>query len=81
MNGIDLSIILSIIGCITGISGLILHFYRFLLERPNLKIIQPVDDASYYFPAPSNSHFKTTYHSFMFVTISNRSEKHIAISS
>ncbi|KIN82149.1 hypothetical protein [Clostridium botulinum] len=79
-----LNIVLSIIGCITGVSSLIITFFKYLDERPKLKINQldiNTHDVSYYFPADPDSGYISDYHACIYVDISNNSDKPICITS
>ncbi|ENK0558950.1 hypothetical protein AB2T19_003802 [Clostridium botulinum] len=79
-----LNIVLSIIGCITGVSSLIITFFKYLDERPKLKINQidiNTHDVSYCFPAEPGSGYISDYHACIYVGISNNSDKPICITS
>ena len=72
---------IALIGCITGISGLILHFYRYLLTRPRLKVSLDPFNASYVFKASDFKvkGFKTNICSAVSIKITNQSSYPVTI--
>ncbi len=75
----------SIFGAITGFAGLILHFWRFLQERPSINIYQPDDDRTQaltgFAEDPDemtiDGHMLdvSTYHLWIWLRITNTSER------
>lgn len=74
-----LTLILSLIGCFTGVSGLVLHFFQFLSEKPKLKIEQISDGDDLYFSIPKDSKYESDFQGFIFIRIFNKSRHPISI--
>ncbi|ADQ06473.1 hypothetical protein Calhy_0736 [Caldicellulosiruptor hydrothermalis 108] len=86
----DHNFILSVIGSVTGVAGLVLHFYRFFQERPRLNFFFSSDDDlakvfigywlsdkydAYGYPVED----KTKFTFYKWVRITNNSDKPITI--
>jgi len=76
---------ISTFGAITGFAGLILHFWRFLQERPSINIYQPDDDRTQALTGFAEDPDEMTedghmldvskYHLWIWLRITNTSEK------
>lgn len=69
----DISLILSVIGCITGFSSLAISFYKFLNEHSRLHISFDSSKCIYF---PKIDHYKlsaTCYHALVYIRIINKS--------
>ena len=73
-----LTIVLSIIGAITGFAGLAINFYKFLSERFKLKIIFSETD-NIFFPKLKDSICKTNYQGIIRMNIINKSSSPVTV--
>lgn len=77
----ELSIILSIIGCITGVTGLLLHFYKFLSERAKIIINFKKSELLFFDKLDSYESYNTTSHCLIYMTTINKSSLPVTIYS
>lgn len=73
MNKSGLSLILSIIGAFTGISGLVLHFYKHYSESVKIKV-ECSEDRSYFFnKLKEYNSYRTNNQAITYIHIVNKS--------
>jgi hypothetical protein len=75
-----LTLVLSIIGVVTGFAGLMLHFYKFIGERPKLRIHTKYENGKVYFDA--NQHIdkiQSPMRLIIYANIENPSDKPLTI--
>lgn len=76
---LELSLILSIIGCVTGVASLLINFYKILIERSKLDV-KFHDELRQYFDKLENlSSFDTKFQGFVYITFVNKSSLPITI--
>lgn len=74
-----LSTVLSIIGCITGISSLLINFYRVLIERTKLYVEFELSHCLYFDKLDNYSDYNTEFQGFIYIRLINRSSNPITI--
>ncbi|EGS9998316.1 hypothetical protein I9Y31_000505 [Clostridium perfringens] len=75
---IDLSLILSLIGCITGCAGLAINFHKFLTEQFKLKVcFSEINDI--FFNKLENSNCETNFQGVVLINFVNKSSSPVTI--
>ena len=74
-----LSLILSTIGCITGVASLLINFYRVLIERTKLSIEFDENQCLYFNKLESYSDYNTKFQGFIYIRLINKSSNPITI--
>ncbi len=76
---IDLTLIFSLIGCVTGCAGLAINFYRFLSEQFKLKVYFGEQDALFFNKLDSLKSYKTNLQGFIRINFVNKSSSPVTI--
>lgn len=76
---IILSLVLSIIGCITGVASLLINFYKVLIERTKLSVEFDQNQCLYFDKLESYSDYNTKFQSFIYIRLINKSSNPITI--
>lgn len=79
MYNLDFSLLLSLIGCITGIASLLINFYKALTERTKLKIEFDNNKCLFFQKLTNYSSYKTNYQGFVYIRLINKSSFPITI--
>lgn len=72
-SAFDISLILSLIGCITGLSSLLINFHKFMNERSRLRITFEASRCIYFSKIPYYESSKTNYHALIYIRFLNKS--------
>lgn len=78
MRSVDLSLILSIIGCITGCASLAINFHKFLTEQFKLKIYF-AENGNLFFDKIKASNCKTNFQGIIRINFVNKSSSPVTI--
>lgn len=76
---INLPLVLSIIGCTTGVASLLINFYKVLVERTKLDIDFAENQCLYFNKLENYSTYNTTFQSFIYIRLINKSSNPITI--